>query len=227
MPIHTDRQYEKELRRLKEEILETGGVVQEMIAQSMKALVERDSDIARQVLARDPEVNQMELKIDDLCLGILALRQPAASDLRFITIGLRASKDLERIGDLAVNIAEQAVELNQEPQLKPYVDLPEMAAKTQKMVKDSLDAFVRRDADLAQRVCEIDDEVDTLNDRVFDELVSIMQKDPTSVTRAIRLILVARHLERIADHSTNIAEEVIFMVQGRDIRHGGHPSRLT
>ena len=221
MPAHTDKQYEEELKNLKEEILKMGGVVEEMIAQAMKSLIDRDSNIARQVIGRDQEVNQMELTIDDLCLRHLALRQPAASDLRFITIGLRASKDLERMGDLAVNIAERVLQLNQEPQLKPYIDLPKMAEKTQSMVKSALDAFVKKDAGMAKGVCETDDVVDNLNDRVFEELVGIMQKDPSSVTRSIRLILIARHLERIADHSTNIAEEVIFMVEGKDIRHGG------
>ncbi len=221
MPAHTDKNYEEELRRLKEEILKTGGVVEEMLSQSTKALVERDSHLAQEVIQRDPEVNELEIKIDELCLQLLALRQPAASDLRFIAIGLRASKDLERIGDLAVNISEQTLELNKEPQLKPYVDLPKMAERTRKMVKGSLDAFVKRDANLAQSVCEMDDEVDTLNHHVFEELMSLMQQDSQSVSRAIRLILIARHFERVADHATNIAEEVIFMVQGKDIRHGG------
>lgn len=217
---HTDKQYEQELQQLKEKILKMGGVVEEMIARSMKALVKRDSNMAQEVVRMDPEVNGLEMKIDALCLQLLALRQPAASDLRFITIGLRASKDLERMGDLAVNVSEQAFELNREPQLKPYIDLPQIAAKTQEMVKSALDAFVKRDADLAQRVCEMDDEVDTANDRVFKELVEFMQKDSTIISRGTRLILVSRDLERIADHATNIAEEVIFMVQGRDIRHG-------
>lgn len=220
MAEHTDKKYEQDLRRLKEEILKMGGTVEEMIARSMKALVERNSNIAQDVIRMDPEVNNLEMKIDALCLQLLALRQPAASDLRFITIGLRASKDLERMGDLAVNISEQSIELNKESQLKPYVDLPQMSAKAQQMVKDALDAFVRRDADLARRVCEVDDEVDSLNDRVFQDLVGLMQKDPEAASRGTRLILVSRHLERIADHATNIAEEVIFMVQGKDIRHG-------
>ncbi len=217
---HTDRQYEQGLRELKEEILQMGGVVEVMIARSMKGLVERNSNIAEEVIAKDPEVNRLEVAVDGHCVELLALHQPAASDLRFITIGLRASKDLERMGDLAVNISEQSLALNKEPQLKPYVDLPRMAEKTQQMVKQALDAFVKRDADLAQRVCEMDDEVDSLNDRVFDELVELMEKDSTAVSRSVRLILVARHLERIADHATNIAEEVIFMVKGKDIRHG-------
>lgn len=220
MAEHIDKQYEQELKLLKEDILKMGGLVEETIARSMKGLVERDSKIAEEVIRKDPEVNQLEMAIDERCLQLLALRQPAASDLRFITIGLRASKDLERMGDLAVNIAEQSIELNKEPQLKPYIDLPKMAAKTQQMVKQSLDAFVKREAELAQAVCEMDDEVDSLNDRVFEELVTLMKKDSEAVSRAVRLLLISRHFERIADHATNIAEEVIFMVKGKDIRHG-------
>lgn len=223
MTTHTDKQYEQELQQLKEEILKTGAIVEEMIALCMKALVDRDSNIAQEVLRKDPEVNRLEMKIDDLCLQLLALRQPAGPDLRSVAIGLRASKDLERIGDLAVNIAEQALELNKVPQLKPYIDLPKMALSAQNMMKTALDAFVRHDADLAQEVCGMDDEVDLLNDKVFDELVTLMENDSSAVSRATRLILVSRHLERIADHATNIAEEVIFMVKGKDIRHqGGH-----
>ena len=219
MSVHTDKQYEEELGELKNLILKAGGTVEEMIVRSIQAMVERDNHMAQQVLARDREVNDLEIAIDDLCLQLLALRQPAASDLRFISIGLKASKDLERMGDLAVNIAEQALALNRAPQLKPYIDLPKMAAETQKMVAQALDAFVKRDASLAKLVCETDDVVDSLNDQVFEELVGLMQRDATAPVRATRLILVARHLERIADHATNIAEEVIFMVQGRDIRH--------
>ena len=164
--------------------------------------------------------NRLEMEIDDRCLQLLALRQPTASDLRFITIGLKISKDLERIGDLAVNIAEQAMELNKEPQLKPYVDLPLMGQKVQQMVRGVLDSFVNRDASRAQQVCEVDDEVDDLNRKVLQELIALMQKDSSAVTRGMHLIWIAKQLERIADHATNIAEEVIFMVQGRDIRHG-------
>ncbi|MBI3541439.1 MAG: phosphate signaling complex protein PhoU [Deltaproteobacteria bacterium] len=220
MPAHTDKHYEEELKELKEAILKMGGIVEEMIARSMKALVEREPRVAEEVIQKDGEVNQLEMDVDGRCLELLALRQPAASDLRFITIGLRASKDLERMGDLSVNIAEQSLELDKEPQLKPYIDLPQMGLKTQTMVRTALDAFVKRDAKLAKQVCEMDDDVDNLNDRVFLELVRLMQKDSQAVSRGTRLILVSRQLERMADHATNIAEEVIFMVEGRDIRHG-------
>ena len=220
MTQHIDKQYEGELQFLKEQILKTGNVVEQMIANSMKSLVERNSDLAQEVLQQDNVVNQLEMDIDDFCLRLLALRQPAASDLRFISIGLRISKDLERMGDLAVNISEQSLELIKEPQLRPYVDLPQMAALSQKMVKESLDAFVNRDPKRAGIVCETDDAVDTLYDKVFAELSGLMKKESENVERGMRLILVCRHLERIADHATNIAEQVIFMVQGRDIRHG-------
>ncbi len=219
MAGHTDRQYDEELKQLKDNILEAGGTVEEMITRAMRSLTERDSKIAEEVIRRDFEVNRLELEIDDLCVKLLALRQPAASDLRFITVGLRASKDLERMGDLAVNISEHALALNKQPQLKPYADLPKMALKSQEMVKQALDAFVKRDVEMAQQVCEMDDEVDSFEHKIFLELIDMMGKDAKAVERGTRLILVAQQLERIADHATNIAEEVIFMVQGRDIRH--------
>ena len=218
---HTDKHFEAELRELKEKILKMGGMVEEMIDRAQKSLFERNSNLAREILICDSEVNRIEVAIDNHCLELLARRQPAASDLRFITIGLRISKDLERMGDLAVDIGEQVIELNKELQLKPFEDLPQIASKTKKMVKSALDAFVNRDPDLAQRVCEADDEVDALKRKVFDDVVLIMQKNPSAVLRGVRLILVSRHFERIADHATNIAEEVIFMVKGKDIRHGG------
>lgn len=220
MNTHTDKKYEEDLQDLKEDILKMGGLVEEMMILSMKSLVDRNSKLAQQVMVQDREANQLELEIDDRCVKLLALRQPAASDLRFIIIGLRISKDLERIGDLAVDISQQAEHLNKEPQLKPYVTLPQIAQKTQIMVKDALDSFVHKDAQKAQKVCEMDDEVDDLKDFIFRELTEMMQQDPSSVMRSVRLILVSRHLERIADHATNIAEEVIFMTEGRDIRHG-------
>lgn len=220
MTGHTDKHYEEDLQELKEDILKMGSVAEDMLAMAMKSLVERDNNMAKQVMKKDHEANELEMSIDDRCLKLLALRQPAGSDLRFIIIGLKISKDLERIGDLAVDIAQQAEHLNKEPQLKPYVTLPQMAEKTQIMVKEALDSFVNRDAAKANRVCELDDEVDDLKDFIFSELSEGMQKDAATVMRSIRLILIARHLERIADHATNIAEEVIFMVEGRDIRHG-------
>ncbi|OGQ57286.1 MAG: phosphate transport system regulatory protein PhoU [Deltaproteobacteria bacterium RIFCSPLOWO2_02_FULL_50_16] len=217
---HTDKYYEQELKGLKEVILKMGGLVEEMITLSLKSLTERDTDPGEAIDQREREVNSLEIDIDDRCLQMLALRQPTASDLRFITIGLKIGKDLERIGDLAINIYEQAQELNHEPPLKPYIDLPLLATKTQAMVKKALDAFVNQEAGHAQEVCAMDDEADDLNQKIFQDLVGLMQKNPEAVLRGTRLITCAKHLERMADHATNIAEQVIFMVQGRDIRHG-------
>ena len=221
MQGHTDTHFEEELRDLKAEILKMGAIVEEMIARSTQALVARDSHMAEEVMSQDPEVNQLEMGIDERCLQLLALRQPAASDLRFIILGLKISKDLERMGDLSVDICQQVTQLNLEPQLKPYQDLPRLAATAQRMVKQARDSFVKRDAELANQVCEMDDEADDLKDQIFQDVVTIMQKETEAAARGVRLILVARHLERIADHATNIAEEVIFMVNGKDIRHGG------
>lgn len=220
MTSHADKQYEQELKNLKNLILKMGGIVEEMVAKSVQSLVDRDSRMAEETISRDKEVNVLEMEIDEACIEMLALRQPAASDLRFITIGLKISKDLERMGDLAVNISERVVEINQEPLLKPYEDIPLMAHQAQTMVKRSLDAFVKRDVAEAQKICEMDDLVDEAKKRIFAELVAMMEKDPQSVSRATRLISISYNLERVADHATNIAEEVIYMVQGRDIRHG-------
>jgi len=219
MPQHTDRQFAEDLHQLKEAILRMGSLVETMIARSTQSLVKRDSNLAREVCQEDAEVNALEMNIDDLCLKILALHQPAASDLRFVAVGMKISTDLERMGDLAVNICEQVLELNKEEPLKPYIDLPVMAQKSQTMVKDSLDAFVDRDAGRAKQICESDDEVDQLEAKIYDELVGLMQKNPQAISRAVRLISVARQLERIADHATNVAEEVNFLVKGQDIRH--------
>lgn len=220
MATHSDRRYEEGLQTLKGSLLTMGAIVEEMIAGAMKAVTERDAALIAAVAARDAEVNQLEMATDDQCIALLALHQPVAADLRFITVGLKLSKDLERMGDLAVNIVEHAARLNQEPPLRPFVDLPTMGTSAQAMVKAALDAFVARDAAKAQHVCEVDDQVDRLNDRIEAELATCMQADPEVVARGIRLIAVAKNLERIADHATNIAEEVIYLVQGRDIRHG-------
>lgn len=216
---HTDKHYEADLKDLKEDILKMGAAVEEMILFSMKSLVDRKSGFAEEVIKKEPTVNRLEMMVDDRCLKLLALHQPAASDLRFIVISLKIGKDLERMGDLAVNIAEIAIELNQEPQLKQYIDLPRLSAIAQHMVNRALDAFVKQDAILAQKVLEQDDEADQLKDKIQNELIPMMEEDKSAVARAVRLILIARQLERIADHATNIAEEVIFMVQGKDIRH--------
>ncbi len=185
----------------------------------MESLVERDSDHARAVIKNDSEVNIMDVANDEQCIRLLALHQPTASDLRFITTGLKITTDLERIGDNAVNICERALELNEVPQLKPYVDLPRMAEIAQSMVKDSIDAFMRNDVELAQGVIERDDEVDQLNYQIYRELLSYMAEDPHTIGPATRLLFISKYLERIADHATNIAEMVMFMVNGKVVRH--------
>ncbi len=216
---HTDREYENELAKLREQILLMGAKVEDMIAGSVRALVERDSDLARRMIEQDRQVNRLEVESDELCLRILARRQPVASDLRFITIALKLVTDLERIGDLAVNTCERVIELNQEPPLKPYVDLPRMAEAARGMVRDALDAFVAADVERAQRVIEADRIVDAYYAQIFRELLTYMMEDPRYIFRATRVQSIAKYLERIGDHATNLAEMVVFMVKGKDIRH--------
>ena len=218
---HTSRQYERDLQHLRERILFLGGTVEEMIASAMKALLTRDLSIARAVIASDPKVDAAELEIDHLCLNLLALRQPAASDLRFITTALKIVTDLERIGDLAVNIAERSIEINEEPPLKPYIDIPRMADAVQVMLHAALDAFVNRDPANARGVLGSDAAVDSLNVQIFRELLTFMIEDPKTISRALRITFVAKYLERIGDHATNIAQMVIFMCEGTDVRHPG------
>ena len=213
------RHFHEELDALKQTLLAMGGLVEDQIRRVMRALVERDDEQAKDVIARDREVNAYENEIDEKCVELLALHQPAAGDLRFLTTAMKIVTDLERIGDQAVNIAQRALELNHEPQLKPYIDLPRMAEKAQAMVKESLDAFVARDTALARRVRAEDEAVDALNHQIFRELLIFTMADPTTIPRAIRLILIARFLERVADHATNIAEMVIYLVESRMVRH--------
>ncbi|HWO43756.1 MAG TPA: phosphate signaling complex protein PhoU [Candidatus Eisenbacteria bacterium] len=216
---HTDKRYEEELKKLREDILYMGGLVEDQIDKAVKSLVDRDSALAQGIIDRDREVNRLDVEIDDLCIRLLALHQPAGRDLRFITTGLKITTDLERIGDMAVNICERALELNQEPQLKPYIDIPRMARVAQRMIRESLDAFVREDTDLALKVCRDDTEVDQLNAQIFRETVSFMIENPQTISRATKIGSISKYLERIADHATNIAEMVIFMVKGKSIRH--------
>jgi phosphate transport system protein len=196
-----------------------GGFVEDQIQKAVKTLVDRDSQLATIIIERDHEVNRLDVDIDELCIKLLALHQPAGRDLRFITTGLKITTDLERIGDMAVNICERALELNEEPQLKPYIDIPRMAQIAQRMIRQSLDAFVREDTDLALRVCKDDNEVDQLNAQIFRETISFMIEDPQTISRATKVGSVSKYLERIADHATNIAEMVIYMVKGKSIRH--------
>jgi phosphate transport system protein len=213
------RHFHEELDALKQTLLAMGALVEDQIRRVMRALVERDEALARDVIERDHQVNAYDVEVDEKCVELLARYQPAASDLRFLTTAMKIVTDLERIGDQAVNIAQRALELNREPQLKPYIDLPRMAAKSQQMVKDSLDAFVARDAGLARDVCARDSEVDALKEQVFRELLTFMMGDPKTIARALHLILVSRFLERVADHATNIAEMVVYMIEGKIVRH--------
>jgi phosphate transport system protein len=213
------RHFHEELDALKQTLLAMGGLVEDQIRRVMRALVERDDALASDVIARDREVNAYENEIDEKCVELLALHQPAAGDLRFLTTAMKIVTDLERIGDQAVNIAQRSLELNSEPQLKPYIDLPRMAEKAQAMVKESLDAFVARDTALARRVRSEDEAVDAINHQIFRELLTYMMSDPTTIPRAIRLVLIARCLERVADHATNIAEMVVYLVESRMVRH--------
>ncbi|HEV8340873.1 MAG TPA: phosphate signaling complex protein PhoU [Candidatus Binatia bacterium] len=216
---HTDKRYDEDLKKLREDILYMGGLVEDQIQKAVNSLVNRDSQMAEMIIQRDHEVNRMDVDIDELCIRLLALHQPAARDLRFITTGLKITTDLERIGDMAVNICERALELNREPQLKPYIDIPRMAQISQRMIRESLDAFVREDTDLALKVCKDDQEVDDLNSQIFRETVSFMIEDPHTINRAMKIGFISKYLERIADHATNIAEMVVFMVKGKSIRH--------
>jgi phosphate transport system protein len=213
------RHFHEELEALKQTLLAMGGLVEDQIRRVMQALLERNDALALEVIERDRQVNAYDVEVDETCVNLLALHQPAAGDLRFITTAMKIVTDLERIGDQAVNIAQRALELSQEPQLKPYIDLPRMAEKAQRMVKDSLDAFVARDTELARRVCAADGEVDALKEQIFRELLTFMMEDARTIPRAIRLILISRFMERVADHATNIAEMVVYMVEGKMVRH--------
>ncbi|HUO56871.1 MAG TPA: phosphate signaling complex protein PhoU [bacterium] len=211
--------FDEELSGLKEKILLMGSKVEEAIRLAMKSLVDRDSKLARQVIQSDRDVNDLEIEVDEMCHRLLALHQPMASDMRFITSAMKINSDLERMGDLAVNIAERALTLNEVAPLKPFIDIPHMSKIAQEMVKVSLDSLVNKDPVMAKKVCERDDEVDNLNDQIIRELISYMLEDRANIKRALDLILVSRYLERVADHATNVAEDVIYMVQGKDIRH--------
>lgn len=216
---HIYKAFDLELKELKEKLLHEAGLVERSIQSAIKALLERTSDVARKVIDEDDSINALEVEIDEFCLRLLALRQPAARDLRFITTAIKINYDLERIGDMAVNICERVLELNQEPQLKPYVDLPAMANIVQAMVKESLDAFVKEDVQLASKVTQDDEYVDNYLDQIFRELLTYMMQDARTISRATRLLFISKNLERMADHAVNIAELVIFMVEGKIVRH--------
>jgi len=215
--------FDEELQHLKEKLLRMGSLVEDAIKNSVVSLVERDNDLARRIIDDDRLINTLDVEIDEESIRLIALRQPKAGDLRFITMAMKITTDLERMGDLGVNIAERALELNQEPILKPYIDIPRMREIAQGMTRDALDAFVRKDKKLAMDVIMRDDEVDELKHSVLQELAFFMVQDPTTVTRAMKVSFVAQYLERVADHATNIAEMVIYLIEGKIIRHMAMP----
>ena len=215
------KHYREELGILKETVLRMGGLVEQMTHRAIQALVERKSEMLAEVSAMEVQVNQLHIDIDEICLEMIALRQPTAADLRFIAAAMKINTDMERIGDQAINITERAEFLLTVPPVKPLIDIPRMAEIAKEMLRDALDAFVNGNDELAYETIKKDDLVDQLKDQVFRELLTYMMADPSTIPRALDLILVSRHVERIADHATNICEDVIFMIQGKDVRHQG------
>jgi len=214
-----ERQFDQELNALKENLLKMASLAEEAIAKSIKALVERDSNLAQKIIDQDSKINFLEIEINNQCLKLLALKQPMAVDLRFITSAMKIVSHLERIADQAVNISQRTLELLKQPLLKPLIDIPRMAELAQGMVRTSIDSLVNKDSLLAKKIGGRDNLVDDLNDQIFRELLTYMIEDPRTIKRAIELILVGRHLERIADLATNISEEVVFILNGKNIKH--------
>ena len=215
----TRSHFHHELKELQDSILRLGGMVEKNIFQAARALKERDTGLAELVMKQDREVDELEIDVEENCIRLIALHQPVAKDLRVVTTGISLTHELERMGDLAVNIAQRTLELCEEPPLKPLIDLPRMAEHAHGMLRQSLDAYVREDVEMALAVCSSDDLLDQLNSQVFRELISFMIENPRTIGVATRLILVGRYLERLGDHATNIAEMVVYMVEGRNIRH--------
>jgi phosphate transport system protein len=213
------RHFEEDLGTLKTRLLEMGGLAEERLRMAMRGLVDRDAGLLERVLSGDADINRLHLEVDDRCFKLLALQQPMAVDLRAIVAAVKINSELERVGDLAVNIAEAATRALQFAPVKELIDIPRMALIAQEMLRDALDAYVRRDTVLAQRVLTRDDELDSLKTQVFRELLGMMVRDQSIINASLDLILISRHLERTGDHATNIAEDVIFMVSARDVRH--------
>lgn len=213
------RHFEQELERLKAKLLEMSALVESAVYRSVQGVVEKNEDLAQQVLRNEARINQLEIEIDDLAISILALQAPMAADLRLVTAAIKINNDLERMGDLSVNIAQSALALTREPVIRPLIDIPHIAGLAQSMVRKALDAFVHRDAELARSVLASDDAVDNMRTASYHELISFMENNPQQIPQALYLLSVVRNLERIADHSTNIAEDVLFLVKGIDVRH--------
>lgn len=216
---HTSIQYERELQEIKENLIYMGALVEQVIEKVIRALLERDSPLARQVIAEDDQIDKLDMEIEDKCIKLLALRQPAAIDLRFIATAIKINGHLERIGDMAVNIAEKVIILNQEPPLKPYIDIPRMAEIARGMIKESLDALVTEKVDLANKVRRDDEIVDNLNDQIFRELLTFMMEDHRNIHRALIISQVSKNIERMSDHAKGIADMVVYMVTGKSVRH--------
>lgn len=214
-----ERHFEEEFDKIKSKILMMGSLVEDQTRNALTALINRDEVLAQQVIENDHKVNAFDVEIDDLALECLARYHPTAKDLRFVTTAMKISSELERMSDLSENICERTIELNEEPQLKPYIDIPHMAERARIMVKESLDAFVKMDSALARKVVQDDDFVDNLTEQLFRELLSFMIENPKTISRAIRLSFISKYIERIADHATNVAELVVYMVEGKIIRH--------
>jgi phosphate transport system protein len=221
-----ERHFDEELKDLHKEILKMGVLAQEAIFKAVEALKNSDKKQAKEVIDTDDKIDELELVVDERCIDLIARHQPMAGDLRFITTGMKVNAELERIADLAVDIAQRVLELVDKPLLKPLVDIPKLSEIAQNMVRESIDAFVKRDAELARRVVLSDSEADKLRNLVQDELINdYMARDAKTADRAVSLLLIARHLERICDHTTNIAEDVIYMVEGKVVKH--HPEELS
>lgn len=216
---HTSKEYERELHEIKERLLYLGSLTEEALADCSTALQERDSDLAKRVIAQDCQIDLLDEEIEEKCIRLLALRQPAARDLRFITTAIKITGHLERIGDMAVKICEKILLLNKEPQLKPYIDLPRMAEISRAMIRESLDAFVREDVPLANKVREDDDTVDNLNEQIFRELLTFMIEDPRTIHRSLLIMQISKTMERVSDHAKGIADMIIYMVTGKSVRH--------
>lgn len=216
---HTSLHYEMELQEIKNSLIYLGALTEKAIQLAMKSLTQRNTDLANQVIRDDDEIDKMDTEIEERCIKILALRQPAAIDLRFITTAIKITGHLERIGDMAVNIAEKAIQLNEEPQLKPYIDLPRMSGLVEEMIKNALDAMIKGDLQTAEKVGETEEAVDNLNEQIFRELLTFMMEDSKNIHRSLLVMHVSKNLERIADHAKGIADMVTYMVTGENVRH--------
>jgi len=214
-----ERHFHEQLDDLKKKLIDMALAVEEAIAGAVEAMVKREDMIADKVIQMDETINQMEIRIDEICLSLLALQQPMAIDLRFVTSAMKINNDLERMGDHAVNVAQLAKMLNHRDRLKPLINIPRMAEIVQSMVKDSIDSFVNANAAVAKKICERDDEVDHFDDQLFRELITYMMSDPKNIPKALNYVLISKNLERVADLSTNIAEEVIFIYRAKNIKH--------